>query len=246
MIWRCNRKYGKPGTKEADDPGMDDNGVAIASSDESNGDATSVTNVLKCHTPHVTQEALEAAFMKVLQRLLAERDDVLDACRSAIGMVMNTEKLDMNATQLQDQMVGLNERIKVLIEQNARVCRDQADYQREYEELASECEKLNARLQAIDAERRGKADRARQIELFLNTIDGQGIRIDVQTNSLTAQSDGALAEKTTARGSTIEAHIESALTQFDPSLVVALVEKITIHSDGRMVFMLRNGTEMTT
>ena len=76
--------------------------------------------------------------MKVLHRLLAEREDVMAACRTAIGIVMNTEKLDKRAAQLQDQMIGMNERIKMLIDRNARVCRDQDDYQREYEELAAE------------------------------------------------------------------------------------------------------------
>lgn len=191
VIWRCNQKYGKPVGKGADQPG---------------------TEGTKCSTPHVTQEALEAAFMNVLHRVLSERDDVIDACRTAIGIVMNTEKLEKNAMQLQDQMVGLNERIKALIEQNARVRREQADYQREYEELASECEKLSARLQVIEDERRDKADRARQIELFLRTVEVQ-------------KDAGAI--------------------RFAPSLVIALVEKITVHRDGRMVFLLRSGVEMT-
>lgn len=62
--------------------------------------------------------------------------------------------------------------------------RDQADYQREYEELALECEKLNTRLQAIDVERRNKADRARQMELFLTTLEGQAGRIKKQTDAV--------------------------------------------------------------
>lgn len=88
VIWRCNQKYEKPSNQGVDTTGADGIGAAEASSDEHNG---GIAAGVKCRTPHVTQKALEAAFMKVLNRLLVERDDVIDACRTAIAIVMNTE-----------------------------------------------------------------------------------------------------------------------------------------------------------
>ena len=63
---------------------------------------------------------------------------VLHVCREVLDEVLDTSELDRIATRLQDQALGMAERVRKLVEENARVRRDQEEYQRECDALATE------------------------------------------------------------------------------------------------------------
>ena len=125
----------------------------------------------KCSTPHVTQEELEKAFVSVMQKVITEKDAIFAVCREVLDEVLDTSELDRIATRLQDQALGMAERVRKLVEENARVRRDQEEYQREYEALVAEHEKLSQQIQDVEAQRKDKADRRRRIEVFLRMLE---------------------------------------------------------------------------
>ena len=129
---------------------------------------------VKCSTPHVTQEELEKAFVSVMQKVITEKDAIFAVCREVLDEVLDTSELDRIATRLQDQALGMAERVRKLIEENARVRRDQEEYQREYEALVAEHEKLSQQIQDVEVQRKDKADRRRRIEVFLRMLEEQG------------------------------------------------------------------------
>ena len=128
----------------------------------------------KCSTPHVTQEELEKAFVSVMQKVITEKDAIFAVCREVLDEVLDTSELDRIATRLQDQALGMAERVRKLVEENARVRRDQEEYQREYEALVAEHEKLSQQIQDVEVQRKDKADRRRRIEVFLRMLEEQG------------------------------------------------------------------------
>ena len=128
----------------------------------------------KCSTPHVTQDELEKAFVSVMQKIIAEKDAIFTVCREVLDEVLDMTELDRVATRLQDQALGMAERVRSLVEENARVRRDQEEYQREYDALVAEHEKLSEKIQAIEAQEKDKADRGRKIEIFLGMLEEQG------------------------------------------------------------------------
>ena len=129
---------------------------------------------VKCSTPHVTQEELEKAFVSVMQKVITEKDAIFAVCREVLDEVLDTSELDRIATRLQDQALGMAERVRKLIEENARVRRNQEEYQREYEALVAEHEKLSQQIQDVEVQRKDKADRRRRIEVFLRMLEEQG------------------------------------------------------------------------
>ena len=128
----------------------------------------------KCSTPHVTQEELEKAFVSVMQKVITEKDVIFAVCREVLDEALDTSELDRIATRLQDQALGMAERVRKLVEENARVRRDQEEYQREYEALVAEHEKLSQQIQNVEVQRKDKADRRRRIEVFLRMLEEQG------------------------------------------------------------------------
>ena len=127
----------------------------------------------KCSTPHVTQDELEKAFVSVMQKVITEKDAIFSVCREVLDEVLDTSELDRVAPRLQDQGLGMAERVRKLVEENARVRRDQQAYQREYEALAAEHEKLSQQIQAIEEKKKDKVDRRRRIEVFLHLLKEQ-------------------------------------------------------------------------
>lgn len=127
----------------------------------------------KCSTPRVTQDELEKAFVRVMQKVIDEKDAIFAVCHTALDEVLDTSELDRIATGLQEQTMLISARARRLVEENARVRRDQEEYQREYDALAVEHEKLSRQIQEVEAQRKDKADRRRRIEVFLRMLEEQ-------------------------------------------------------------------------
>ena len=108
---------------------------------------------------------------------------IFAVCREVLDEVLDTAELDRAATRLQDQALGMAARFRELVEENARVRRDQEEYQREYDELAAEHENLCEKIRSIEDQKKDKTDRRRRIEVFLRMFEEQKecVRFDPYT-----------------------------------------------------------------
>ena len=120
----------------------------------------------KCSTPYVTQDELEKAFVSVMQRVLREKEAITAACRETLEGI-DTAELDAEVARLENEANSVAERLRKLIEENARVRIEQAEYQREYDALAAEYERISKRIQTIEAHQKDNKDYKRRIEVFL-------------------------------------------------------------------------------
>ena len=127
----------------------------------------------KCATPHVTQEALEKAFVQVMQQVLSQKDAILTACREALDEAFDTTELDKAATRLQDQALGMVARVRQLVDENARVQRDQDEFKNDYEALLAEHARFSEKIRTIAEQKKDKAERRRRIEIFLHMMEEQ-------------------------------------------------------------------------
>lgn len=141
-----------------------------------------------------------------MQKVIAEKNATFAVCRDVLDEVLDTAELDRLTTQLQEQMTLISARARRLVVENARVRRDQDEYQREYDALAAEHEKLSRQMQEVEERRKDKADRRWRIEIFLRMLEEQ-----------------------------------EECVGFDPYTFVALIDKVTVFADGRLVFCFRNG-----
>ena len=108
-----------------------------------------------------------------MQQVLSQKDAILIACREALDEAFDTTELDKAATRLQDQALGMAERVRQLVDENARVQRDQDEFKKDYEALSAEHAKLSEKIRAIAEQKKDKAERRRRIELFLHMLEEQ-------------------------------------------------------------------------
>ena len=75
--------------------------------------------------------------------------------------------------KLQDQAVGLAQRIRALVNENARTQMTEDEFTPEYDRLVSQYEKLAAKIAVIQREKEDKEYRAKRISLFMRMLAGQ-------------------------------------------------------------------------
>ncbi len=126
-----------------------------------------------CTTPHVKEEAVKAGFVQVMVRLLASKQEVLEGCRQILNEVLTTDEQSRQIAKLQDQAVGLAQRIRGLVNENAKTQMTEEEFSPEYDRLVSQYEKLAAKIAAIQREKEDKEYRAKRISLFMRMLAGQ-------------------------------------------------------------------------
>ena len=99
--------------------------------------------------------------------------EMLEGCRRIPDEVLTTDEQSRQIAKLQDQTVGLAQRIRGLVTENARTQRTEDEFTPEYDRLVSQYEKLAARISVIQREKEDKDYRAKRISLFMRMLAGQ-------------------------------------------------------------------------
>lgn len=137
---------------------------------------------------------LEKAFVQVMQQVLSQKDEILTACREALDKAFDTTELDKAATRLQNQALGMAAEERQLVEENARVQRDQDEFKEDYEALIAEHAKLSEKIQAIAEQKKDKAERRRRIEIFLRILEEQQECAGFEPGTLVALIDKVIVQ----------------------------------------------------
>ena len=109
----------------------------------------------------------------MMARLLASRQEALEGCRQIQDEVLTTEEQSRQIAKLRDQAVGLAQRIRGLVNENARTQMAEDEFTPEYDRLVSQYEKLAAKIAVIQREKEDKEYRAKRISLFMRMLARQ-------------------------------------------------------------------------
>ena len=115
----------------------------------------------KCQTPHLTEEAIKARFLDAFNTLVADKERLLNECRTMQAALTETSSLDSEIAALLSEMEVVAELTKRCIEENSTTAQDQAAYLERYNGLAERYETAKAKLgklRAVKAKREAKAE----------------------------------------------------------------------------------------
>ena len=98
------------------------------------------------------------------------------------------------ATRLQDQALGMAGRVRQLVEENARVQRDQDEFKKDYETLLAEHAKLSEKIQFIAEQKKDKAERRRHIEIFLRMLEEKKECVGFEPGTFVALIDKVIVQ----------------------------------------------------
>lgn len=60
----------------------------------------------KCSTPHLTEEQIKDGFVAAFNRLLDDRDNILEDCRMAQSLLCDTGAIDAELARLRQEFSG--------------------------------------------------------------------------------------------------------------------------------------------
>lgn len=124
----------------------------------------------KCATPHVDDKMIEAAFIKAVNLLIAERDAILEDCAAIKDLLFSTKGLEKERSELQQEIDVISKMIQDAIGENARIAIDQTAFQSRYESLVQRFDTAKARYDAVCAEMDDKRNRRASMEQFLEDL----------------------------------------------------------------------------
>ena len=133
----------------------------------------------ECQTPHVTEDEIREGFVRAYNKLIPEKDEIIENIREMKVILCNTEDLFTEKKRLDAEVAIAAERLQEAIDENARVAQDQNEYEIRYAELDKRYEELRTERDEITRAIKEKEAKAIRLDEFIRTL---GIR------------DGVLAE----------------------------------------------------
>lgn len=125
----------------------------------------------RCRTPHLTDEEIQAAFLKATNRLLATKDEVVSNGREMTAFLFDTAALEAERDELLQETQVVSDMVQQCIYENAHVALDQAEYQKHYAGLTQWFDKAKARLEEVMDEISQKHTQRANVDTFLATFE---------------------------------------------------------------------------
>lgn len=126
-----------------------------------------------CGTPHITEDGIKQAFVRALNRLLSEKDELVANVQTVIAALCDTEDEIRRQEKLHEELELLAELTERCVGENARIAIDQDEYGERYNSLVQRYEKTKAEFDALSQEIIDKNGRKRQMEQFARIIADQ-------------------------------------------------------------------------
>ncbi len=127
----------------------------------------------KCGTPHLDETTIKELFLKAVNILCTEKEEVFANFEAIKDTVFATDALEREKDSLHEEMNVVAGLIQQCISENARVALNQEEYQARYNSLADRFEKAKARLEAVSMEITEKQARREITEQFLAELEKQ-------------------------------------------------------------------------
>ena len=127
----------------------------------------------KCTTPHLDEETIKELFVKVVNILLAEKDEIIENFNAIKDTLFDVRPLETERSQLQEELNVVAELVQQCIKENARIALDQKEYQKRYDGLAKRLDNVQGRLDEVSQTITEKQAHRKKIELFLDGLQKQ-------------------------------------------------------------------------
>lgn len=148
VIWRCNDKYKDKIRKAC------------------------------CHTPHLTEDEIKAAFLAAFNGILHDRAEIMAAYGEVMEALTDTADLDAERERLEQETEVVMGLIRAIIEENARKAQDQEEYQRKYTGYCERFEAARNRLAEIQDACLERTAKRVKIQMFMEEIERRDGLVD--------------------------------------------------------------------
>ena len=135
-------------------------------------------NAEKCTTPHLTEDQIKDVFVAAMNRLITNRDAVMEDCREIMHLLTDCSEIDADLEKVQTELNILEELLRRLIEQNAREPVDQEEYRSRYNSLDERYRQQTERYDQLEAEKQRRLRLRDDLKQFIDMLKYSDIVTD--------------------------------------------------------------------
>lgn len=125
----------------------------------------------KCCTPHLTEKEIGDCFQSALDKLLGVKSEVLQNLELLLQTVSDQGPLEREREAIRLESGILEERMQILVNENARVAQNQEEYNRAYHTLYGQYEVCQNRLREIEGAFKEKEMNSVAIRSFITSLE---------------------------------------------------------------------------
>ncbi len=137
-----------------------------------------------CATPHLYEDEIKAAFIATFNLVLGNREEIVEAYHEVMEALTDTADLDMERSQLQNELEVTMGLIQKAIDENAQRAMDQDEYNRKYTDLCERYESVQARLAELEAQRLERTAKRVKIKMFLEQLEARDMLVQAWDEEL--------------------------------------------------------------
>ena len=147
-IWRCNDKYKRLGK-----PG--------------NG----------CQTPHITEDEIKTRFLAAFNKLMVNRNGLIEDCRLVQGVICDTTAIDAELVELHSELEVVTALSRNAVLENARTAVNQTEWSERNNAYLERHHRASKRVDELEATKRERLGKTKLIEVFIKDIESRPLVI---------------------------------------------------------------------
>lgn len=130
-------------------------------------------NKTGCRTPHLTEEEIKAYFVRAMNQIIADKDEIIQTIEEARRAICDNRELLAKRDAMQKEIGILVEMAQNAVERNARVAQDQEKYQKQYDELINRYDAMKEEYRQLCDRIEKRQTRYEQLGQFVQELKGR-------------------------------------------------------------------------
>ena len=127
-----------------------------------------------CKTPHVTEDQIKAAFVAEMNRVIANKEQVLADIRMLIATLTDTHELEEREAAAGMELEAVSKSMRKLVDTYAHALIEQSEYDDRYAELLAQSRALEELIAEIGEQREQRKTRKRELDAFYKVLKATG------------------------------------------------------------------------
>lgn len=128
-----------------------------------------------CQTPHLTENEIKGAFIRAVNQLIENKEDILSNITMLKKRLTDTASLEKERDALELDLNMLTDQVQQLIAENAQVAQDQDEYGRKYNGLVSRYEETKKKYDQVCDAIQQCVDRYWKLDNFMKNLQKQNL-----------------------------------------------------------------------
>ncbi|WP_298637201.1 recombinase family protein [uncultured Megasphaera sp.] len=128
-----------------------------------------------CQTPHLTENEIKGAFIRAVNQLIENKEDILSNITMLKKRLTDIASLEKERDALELDLNMLTDQVQQLIAENAQVAQDQDEYGRKYNGLVSRYEETKKKYDQVCDAIQQCVDRYWKLDNFMKNLQKQNL-----------------------------------------------------------------------